>query len=368
MAFIHTIETLVPKHCYSQAEAEEAMMRFTRDTKAHRYIGAIYKESGILKRYSVVPNFNAIGDTSFFPKWDNGLPSEPSTGARNDIFIREAEPLAVDVARAAVDGCRGIESADITHLITVSCTGFYNPGLDIAIMRALNLRGTVWRYHLGFMGCYGAFPAMSMAAQFCAADSSARVLVVCVELCSLHLQISSEMDVLVANAVFADGAAAAIISAVPPVSPAFFELGAIANVLVPNSEGEMAWRIGDNGFSILLSKYVPRIIGANIRPVIASALGVDWHGVESVDTWAVHPGGKSILDKVEESLGLVSSQIAASREVLRQYGNMSSATILFVLKEILERQSDSEREEVCALAFGPGLTVACGMLTARRER
>jgi predicted naringenin-chalcone synthase len=204
-----------------------------------------------------------------------------------------------------------------------------------------------------------------MAAQFCAADPSAVVLVMCIELCSLHIQLTGSEDNLLANSLFADGASAAVVSARPP-SPGFpaCRIGAFRSALVPAGEQDMTWRIGDQGFDIALSSYVPKIIGGNIREVVEPALAVAGLALPDIDVWGVHPGGKSIVDQVQRNLGLSPEQVSASREVLRRCGNMSSATILFVLEEILRRQAGGTESRVCAVAFGPGLTVEMATLSA----
>jgi predicted naringenin-chalcone synthase len=191
------------------------------------------------------------------------------------------------------------------------------------------------------------------------------VLVMCLELCSLHLQLNGSEDNLLANSLFADGAGAAIVSArePDPGTPAY-RLAGFRSALVPAGEQDMTWRIGDQGFDIALSSYVPKIIGSNIRELVGPALAAGGLSLSDVATWAVHPGGKSIIDQVQRTLGLSDDQVSASREVLRRCGNMSSATILFVLEEILKRPAGKERERVCAVAFGPGLTVETATMEA----
>jgi predicted naringenin-chalcone synthase len=233
----------------------------------------------------------------------------------------------------------------------------------LAIINQLGLSKAVQHYHIGFMGCNAALPVMRMAEQFCRADARAVVLLVCIELCSLHYHFDEDLDTLLANSLFADGAAAALISAAPPKQAArAYKLQSFASAVLPDGASDMAWRIGDRGFDIVLSKYVPRIIGANIKELVEQTLGRESINAAAIKYWAVHPGGKSILDKVEQSLGLAPLQLEASRRVLRRYGNMSSATILFVLREILSAAASKAAEAVYAMAFGPGLTVESARL------
>jgi predicted naringenin-chalcone synthase len=315
----------------------------------------------------VITNFDGNEGDSFFKTGPEALPQGPGTAARNDIFARESRSLSVELARKVLDRCPGIGPGDITHVVTASCTGFYNPGPDYYIVRDLGMPHSTQRYHLGFMGCYAAFPALRMAAQFCEARPEAVVLVMCLELCSLHLQMNGNEDCLLANSLFADGGGAAIVSAREPApGRSAYRVGDFHSALVPSGEGDMAWRIGDRGFDIALSSYVPKIIGANIREFIEPSLAASGLAPPNVETWAVHPGGRSIIDQVQTTLALAPEQVRASREVLRDYGNMSSASILFVLRNILDGPSRGGREKVCAMAFGPGLTVEMALLEAHR--
>ena len=261
-----------------------------------------------------------------------------------------------------LDDAPGFSRSEVTHVIFASCTGFANPGPDYHIIRELGLRSDVQRYTLGFMGCYAAFPALRMAAQFCEAAADAVVLVVCLELCTLHMQIDDKPDNILANSLFADGAAAALISAREPSTerPAY-ALRAFSSALVPAGEAEMAWDIGNEGFNIVLSSYVPEIIGANVRHLASEMLQRHDLKLEDIQEWAVHPGGRSILDKVEQSLCLLPEALAASRRVLAAHGNMSSATVLYVLKDLLENAA-TDRALTMAMAFGPGLTVETAVL------
>jgi predicted naringenin-chalcone synthase len=257
--------------------------------------------------------------------------------------------------------------ADVTHVVTVSCTGFYAPGPDIEVVRALGLDPAVQRYHVGFMGCYGAFPALRTAADLCRADPDAVVLVVAVELCTLHLHPAEDVDTVLSSSLFADGGAAAVVTARPaPAGTPLLELDRFASALVVEGEHDMAWTIGDQGFDMVLSSQVPRLVEAHLpqalKPLIGD--GRDGRGVAEIDLWAVHPGGRSILDRVQSALDLPAERLAASRSVLRRYGNMSSATVLFVLADLLAGATP-EPASVCALAFGPGVSVESALLTRR---
>ncbi|MES2507320.1 MAG: type III polyketide synthase [Verrucomicrobiota bacterium] len=357
-AFIHHIATEVPTHVSEQTQARDRMKGWAAEPKTRRLIQAIYNRSGIERRHSVCPDFTPEAEPLLYLTDDQGLLLSPSTGRRNQIYAQESHTLATAAGRRLLEKAIGFAPADITHVIFASCTGFTNPGPDYHLIRDLGLSESVERYTLGFMGCYAAFPALRMASQFCAANPQAVVLVMCLELCTLHLQMTDKPDDILAHSLFADGAAAALVSARPPTGPAW-RLHSFESALLPTSETDMAWDIGDHGFNIVLSSYVPELIGANIQALLTGILNRQQKTLASIRHWAVHPGGRSILDKVEQSLELPPEALQASRSVLRDFGNMSSATILFVLARLLEQPLQGLTS---AVAFGPGLTVETALL------
>ncbi|GAB3522481.1 type III polyketide synthase [Arthrobacter monumenti] len=331
---------------------------------------AAFDQSGIDRRYTVIEGLDTVDDggTSDFYERAEGRLLMPGTRVRNELYIEAATKLYVDAAAKVLSASEGIGPKDITHVVTVSCTGFYQPGPDYKIVRALDLNPHVQRYHLGFMGCYASFPALRAAKAFCEAEPDAVVLVVSAELCSLHVRSSNDPDQIIASSVFGDGAAAAIVTAQEPGPEATaLRLDHFDTSLTPVGEDDMAWKIGDEGFEMVLSSYVPKIIDEHIRgalePLLAREPELAERPYKEIQRWAIHPGGRSILDKVESKLELRPDQLTPSRETLRQYGNMSSATILFVLKHVLENPSTESEERVCAMAFGPGLTVETSLMT-----
>ena len=361
---IHALETAVPGPSYPQAHALACMQRWLRDPRLRRMAGAVYRQSGIEKRHSVLPDFMPGAAPVLFHEEDGAL-LEPSTGARNRLFEQAYPGLAHAAVSRAFAAAPHLAAADVTHVITVSCTGFTNPGPDLYLTHAFDLNPAVERYHLGFMGCYAAFPALRMAEQFCRARPDAVVLVLCVELCSLHLQVKPTADALLANALFADGAAAALVSArTPPPVRRVFSLDGFSTRLLPEGERDMAWTIGDRGFDMTLSAYVPRLLSLKAKPLLTAMLAEHDVGLDGVDTWAIHPGGRAILDGLEESLALAPDALSVSRAVLSAYGNMSSATVLFVLNAMMAAAKEPEGATFAALAFGPGLTVELGVLRA----
>ncbi|MFC1661923.1 type III polyketide synthase, partial [Gemmatimonadota bacterium] len=243
--------------------------------------------------------------------------------------------------------------------VTVSCTGFFAPGLDTALVDILGLPPTVERTHVGFMGCHGALNGMRVASSFAGADPGAQVLLSSVELCTLHMSYVWDPDTLVANSLFGDGAAALVgVGDSVPSENRGWCLAASGTCRLPDSDDAMSWRIGDHGFRMTLSPSVPDIIGAHLRGWIGEWLGAQGLGMADVSTWAVHPGGPRILKAVGEALDLLPDSQTVSRGVLSEFGNMSSATILFILDRL--RRQNAPRPCV-AVAFGPGLVVEAAL-------
>jgi predicted naringenin-chalcone synthase len=332
------------------------MMGWVAEPRAKRMVEMIYERTGIDTRYSVIEDF--LKSDGLFHTRPDGTMNSPTTGQRNALYAKAAKELAVKLAKKTFAECPQFKKEQITHVVFASCTGFANPGPDYHIVRELGLNENVERYTIGFMGCYAAFPALRMAAQFCEANPNAVVLV----MCSLHLQVSDKPESIVANALFADGAAAAIVSAREPMQGRpFYRVQGFHSALVPSSEAHMAWDIGDNGFNMVLSAYVPDLIGSNIRSMLGGILAKSDMQLRDIDEWAVHPGGRAILEQVEQHLDLPANALEISRNVLRDYGNMSSPTVMFVLKGMLE-EAETDRATTCAIAFGPGLTVETAIL------
>jgi predicted naringenin-chalcone synthase len=357
---LHRIETSVPDPCYEQEWTAELMTKHVGGRRGvGRIIRSIYRNSGIETRHSVIDDWSEGAEPLFF-RGDELLPT-PGTEARNALYTREARIHFERLARQLLDGSPGIGPEDVTHLVTISCTGFYAPGPGYQVVRALGLPESVERYHIGFMGCFAAFQGLRMADAFCRADPDAVVLVLSVELCTLHLRFTPETDDLIAGAVFADGGAGALVTGHPPAGRGL-ELGAFHTALAPEGEEDMAWTIGNEGFRMKLSSYVPEILEGALEPALERLLDRAGLDAGEVPWWAVHPGGRQILDRVSDQMSLRPEQLAASREVLRRYGNMSSATVLFVLAELLKGEL-VPGDPVLAMAFGPGLTIEAGVLT-----
>ncbi|MCB9231895.1 MAG: type III polyketide synthase [Bacteroidia bacterium] len=358
-SFITRIGTAVPAYKIPQRKAAEFMSRtVARDEETSRKVQALYRATGIRERYSVLDDFISPNGHSLFPP-NEDLEPFPTTAARMDLYRREACPLAV---AAVNDGLKSEDLAGITHLITVSCTGMYAPGLDIDLVKALGLSGSVERTCINFMGCYAAFNALKMADAVVKARPQARVLIVSVELCSLHLQKDNSKDQLLANSLFADGAAAVLVEN-QPRSGWNYSLEAFFCQLIPEGESDMAWKIIDTGFEMRLSAYVPDLLAGVADQALQSLMGNLPVSSDQIDHFALHPGGVRVLAALEKALNLPKEVNSASYHVLRHYGNMSSATVLFVLKEKLRHlQAADHQSWLLSMAFGPGLTLESGVM------
>jgi predicted naringenin-chalcone synthase len=343
VSYVNAIGTAVPGHDVHRAFIAWAERRIERE-RERALFRRMAERSGIEHRWSVLPPGEGGGSPVEPGGFYEGASPSPSTSRRMRVYAEEAPKLALAaIARLA----QQVSLAGVTHLVVASCTGFTAPGIDQIIAEALGL-GEVERTLVGFMGCYAAVSALRVAHHIARAEPDARVLAVTVELSSLHLQEEKEVEPLLAMLQFSDGAAAALVTAEPV---GFGIEGSFATSL-EGSAHLITWTIGDTGFAMHLSGEVPARIGAALHDgsVRAKMLG-PWE-VDEVDAWAVHAGGRSILDAVEKGLELDPDALAASRSVLARYGNMSSSTLMFVLADLLARP---EAKKGIALAFGPGL-------------
>lgn len=359
--FIHNIAAAVPTTAYRQSFLRDLMLRqFEGRRRTQNLVRRIYDASGIERRHSVVQDLDDSADSPLFFCPERGTRT-PGTGERNGIYVRTSQRLAADAGRSLLEANDRVSAGDVSHVITVSCTGFHAPDPGFMLVRNLGLKPSTNRYNIGFMGCFAAFQGLQLARALCLADPAAVVMVICVEICSIHLQLDEAPDNIVSASVFADGAAGAIVSAQPPDGPCY-RMEDFATAIAEKGEKDMAWTIGDHGFEMVLSRYVPAILETNLAEALQPLLPrIGSYG--DVRHWAVHPGGRAILDKVERGLDLPADRFASSRHVLANYGNMSSATILFVLRHLLEQPSAAPEEPVITMAFGPGITIESGVLT-----
>ena len=373
-SYISAIGTAVPEHRIAQRDIARFMANTLQlnDSEEQR-LQALYRASGIAYRHSVLADYGRTEDFSFFPDTP-GLEPFPDVQQRMQVYQGEAIRLSEAAATDCLNQLPSLNRTDITHLIYVSCTGMYAPGVDIALVHRLGLRTSVQRTAINFMGCYAAFNALKVADSIAKAQPDANVLIVCTELCSIHFQKGVDEDTLLANALFADGSAAAVVSQNTNLGTIKLSMEQFYCDLAPEGQQDMAWHIGNAGFEMRLSSYVPKIIKKEIRHVthrlmqhLAYTDAEEGGEVSSpsapVDYYAIHPGGKRILQVIEEVLALDKDDNRYAYDVLRQYGNMSSPTILFVLQALQRTLSVTDHDkQVLGLAFGPGLTLESMLL------
>jgi predicted naringenin-chalcone synthase len=363
---IHGIGTAHPPDALTPSDGL-GIARFLAgpDVRTSTWLGPIYANNGVNTRFQVIGgpvvrdilNGTTESGSPFLPTAANdGI--GPTTRERMAMYAEEVGPLAVRACRESL-AQSGFAPASITHLVTVSCTGFAAPGMDYAILTQLELPPTVERTHVGFMGCHGALNGLRVANAFATANPRARVLVCAAELCSLHYYYGNAADKLIANAIFADGAAAVVgCSAIATLPEPEWQLAASGSCLIPNSREDMAWTVGNNGFEMTLSRRVPSLIAKHLQPWLESWLSDNGLSLAEVRSWAIHPGGPKIISAVEESLTLPPEVVEPSRSVFRDFGNMSSPTVLFILRKL--REANAPRPCV-ALGFGPGLVAEAAL-------
>jgi predicted naringenin-chalcone synthase len=348
-------EQLLPTEFY----VEHAKGTSCQTDKQARILENLYRKTGIATRATALNSTGNIRNT-FFLASDDEEYLGPTTAQRMRHYELKSAPLAGSACRQALEAAK-INSKEVTHLITVSCTGFYAPGFDIGLINNLSLPTNVKRTHVGFMGCHGALNGLRIACSYVEADPKAVVLLCAVELCSLHFQYGWNADALVANSLFSDGAAALVVRSTSTENSSVNYLDS-NSLVIPGTESAMGWNIEDHGFVMHMSVELPYILTQFLPGFLDNWLARLGHAKHDISEWIVHPGGPRILDAVIECLGLANETLNHSRNVLNRYGNMSSPTILFVLNELLQ----SEKEGFCLmLGFGPGLTIEGALLNLK---
>ncbi|HXB61394.1 MAG TPA: type III polyketide synthase [Acidobacteriaceae bacterium] len=344
-AYINRIATSVPEH-----DVHAAFVAFADKMLEDERMRAIFlrmaAKAEIGHRYSTLQADQPLkpGAVDVHALYRRG--SFPSTAQRMELFEKAAPVLA----RCALDklALKPAERERIQHVIVTCCTGFYAPGLDFEIVDHLGLSTSVERTMVGFMGCYAAINALKLARHIVRSEPRQSVLMVNLELCTLHLQETQDLSEVLSFLVFGDGCAASLITS----EPVGLEIDSFHAMQIEGTRGLITWRVGDIGFDMLLSGRVPGEIGKALRESASELTTGGPFG--PIDLWAVHPGGRSILDAVENGLGLAPDDLQASRSVLSRFGNMSSATVMFVLQELMREARAGQSG--CAISFGPGLT------------
>lgn len=357
---ISGLASQVPTLFCSQTRAAQIAQSYTDgESGAAALMARRYYGTRIEKRHLVIlKEGDQEGGAEFaFFQDDQGRPApEPTTAQRMALYAREAPRLAVSVAREALRRA-ACQAGEITHLITVSCTGFEAPGFEFDLIDECGLRRDVGRLHVGFMGCHGSFNALRVAESICQAAPGRKVLIVSVELCSVHMQYGSRAEDIVANSLFADGAGACVVETLAESAPdqEVFELGSFLSFAIPDSKPQMGWHIRDHGFVMDLKREIPQSIYRHLPPLMMSWLK-DSCGLEQgqVGGWGIHPGGPRIVEAALESMNLPIAAAAPSFHVLKEYGNMSSATLFFILAEMSRCHLP---RPWAMIGFGPGLSV-----------
>tara|TARA_B110000503_G_C7146100_1_gene413037 strand:+ start:723 stop:1829 length:1107 start_codon:yes stop_codon:yes gene_type:complete len=359
---IISIGTAVPENRFLQADLAKWMHQRLNpmDTRMRRIFQALYRKTKIEKRHSVLQDFHKDCSKPALFKNSN---TEPKVEERLAIYDQEA----VTLAEKAIEEClKSYDKNKITHIITVSCTGMSAPGIEIELKKRLELKQSVQTHAVNFVGCYAFFPALKMADAFIQSNSKANVLIVAVELCTLHFQNKDSDDHLLSNSLFSDGAAACLCSAELGKGISL-KLTGTDQLLIPKGENDMAWNIHSEGFLMKLSSYIPQLVDEGIKGLIETLLQPKRLLRKDISHWAIHPGGRKILEVCEAELQLDSKELDASYSTLKNYGNMSAPTILFVLQEMLKTEKLINGEKLFTCGFGPGLTLEAALFEIEKN-
>lgn len=343
-AFINRIATATPPHDIHEVFLRFGQLMLEKDERRLALFNRMATRSGIAHRYSFLepdPNGEVVDAERFYRRG-----AFPNTATRMKKFEACAPELAVAACEKLL---AGEDRSRITHVLVTSCTGFAAPGIDLAVVERCGLPTTVERTMVGFMGCYAAINALKLARHIVRSEPAARVLALNLELCTLHLHETDDLEEMLSFLLFADGCAAALVSA----DPVGAEIKSFRAALVPGTKELIRWSIRDQGFDMVLSGAVPGVIRAALTEAREDLLG----GANDIELWAVHPGGRTVLDAVEQAFGLPASALGASRAVLNDYGNMSSCTVMFVLDRMMRDRplGQHANKNGCAMSFGPGL-------------
>ncbi len=360
MSKIISIGTAVPEYKHEQSSILDFMQRvYALNEADKRKLKFLYRQAGIDTRYSVIPDYSLqAAEWQFYPATEN-LEPFPGLEKRMNWYKQYAAPLSLTAIERCVEQ---FSHYPVTHLITVSCTGLSAPGLDLELLALLKLPATTFRTSVNFMGCYAAIHALKMADAFCKGDKKANVLIVCTELCTLHFQKEHSIDNITSSMLFADGAAAVLVTGNEKSEG--LHIDSFYSMVSQNGNKDMAWELSSRGFQMVLSSYVADIIEENFEALVQKALASAALGKDDITHWCVHPGGKRILEAIHKSLAFTNGQLEPCYAILKEYGNMSSPTVLFVLEKMMARLSKKETATIFGAAFGPGLTMETFILSA----
>lgn len=362
MSKITSIATGNPTFAHSQESLYDfADKVYCNDPVESRKLKFLYRQSGIDNRYSVLEDFGLPpGERSFFSNQED-LEPFPTLEQRMKVYNDTSVHLSVNTITDCIKG--KIDASEITHLITVSCTGMSAPGLDLQVMEAMKMSPNLQRTSVNFMGCYAAIHGLKLAHAFCSAYPEAKVIVVCTELCTLHFQKEITANNMLSSLLFSDGCAAMLVQNTNKEKG--LNLHHFFSQVSFKGKADMSWELSGKGFLMTLTGYVPELIKEDFETLVGNALKSAGKSKEDITHWSIHPGGKKILQVIEESMQLKDGQLQYSHDVLRDFGNMSSASIVFVLQKILIelQESGAGAAEIFGAAFGPGLTMETFLAT-----
>ena len=350
------VGTAVPDYSAHQNDILNFMGRAYNNDQDFRKLKVLSHQSGIERRYSVIPDFGMKQDYTFFKPQQ----TQPDVQERMRIFKANALNLSLSSIQSALD-TSNVTISEITHLITVTCTGLHAPGLGNEIVHQLKMKDDLFQTSVNFLGCNAAFHALKIADLIARDNENAKILVTTVELCTLHFQPKNNTDNLLSNTIFGDGAATALITSGNDPTPGI-KINGFYSLLLKKGYDYMGWNVLPQSFEMVLNAQLPRLIGSEIETLMNRTMAYFNIELDDITRWAVHPGGKKILEEVKKHVRIPDEKIAQSYEVLKDYGNMSSSTILYVLNKIMELPS-RKKSRIMAIGFGPGLSIDTAMLT-----
>lgn len=364
MSKIVSIATGVPPYKHRQDDilqfADTIYCSNETDSRKLKYL---YKHSGINSRYSVIPDYSLPMNERQFYAANQNLDPFPGLEQRMQWYANTASLLSIETIEKCID--EKINRSEITHLVTVSCTGMSAPGLDLEIIEAMGLSPSIFRTSINFMGCYAAIHGLKIADAICKTNSNANVVVVCTELCTLHFQKENTIDNITSTLLFADGCAAVLVQHDAGILNGFMINNFFSDISF-KGKNDMSWQLSSKGFLMTLSGYVPDLVKENFNDLVNKVLSAAGVKKDAITHWCIHPGGKKILEAIQSSVGINKESLQYSYDILNEFGNMSSPTILFVLKKILDELQQTDRgiqQTVFGAAFGPGLTMETFIVT-----
>ena len=360
MSKILSIGTAIPAFKHKQEDILDFMQRvYALNETDRRKLKFLYRQGGIDTRYSVIPDYSLPATAwQFYPPSEN-LEPFPDLEQRMQWYHRYAAKLSLESIHKCVENFSGNE---ITHLITVSCTGMSAPGLDLELLELLKLPVTTFHTSVNFMGCYAAIHALKMADAFCKAEKNANTLIVCTELCTLHFQNEHTPDNITSSMLFSDGSAAVLVTGNDEQEG--LTIDHFYSTVALKGKKDMAWKLSSKGFLMTLSGYIAGLIEEDFNSLVTNAVAAAGLHKEEITKWCIHPGGKKILEAVHKSLGFTNGQLHSCYTILKEFGNMSSPTVLFVLEKIMNELKVKSSDKIFGAAFGPGLSMETFILSA----